>query len=324
MIEDLTERATDAMLQWRGRQALPTRLGSFDLRSLSRDVRMRSIFSARTANAAYLAEVGDVIDYILSGKIDQATGRMRLFKKLKQLGYDPATGFPEDMGKVAPAERDSMQDLSSAQRLDLLIETNVRMAQGYGQMVSGMEPYAMYAYPAWELVRTHPRQVPRGSAQSRSDGWSLRWVEAGESVDWEGAIDTPMIARKDSPIWQALGEGAGGHEDALGNPFPPFAFGSGMGWRAVSGDRCERLGLADGPATQPPDAVSLAPDVDEVQQIVDRIPDDLREELIREMKELNFEVAPSLTDEDIARRSEAGVTRMNAMWEQLGGEVKTQ
>ncbi len=54
-----------------------------------------------------------------------------------------------------------------------------------------------------------------------------------------------MVARKDSPIWQALGDGAGGFDDTLGTPYPPFAFGSGMGVEDVDRDTAMSLGLID-------------------------------------------------------------------------------
>ena len=51
-----------------------------------------------------------------------------------------------------------------------------------------------------------------------------------------------MIAKKDSPIWQELGS----EDDGLGNPYPPFAFGSGMGWEIVSQSEIDELGLEFG------------------------------------------------------------------------------
>jgi len=52
-----------------------------------------------------------------------------------------------------------------------------------------------------------------------------------------------MIALKSSGIWQALGDGVGGYEDALGNPFAPFAFDSGFDVDEVPRSKCEKLGL---------------------------------------------------------------------------------
>jgi hypothetical protein len=59
-----------------------------------------------------------------------------------------------------------------------------------------------------------------------------------------------MCALKTSPIWQALADGAGGFEDTLGSPYPPFAFGSGMAWVNVRRSEwkriCQEEGIPDG------------------------------------------------------------------------------
>ena len=69
-----------------------------------------------------------------------------------------------------------------------------------------------------------------------------------------------MIALKSSPIWAALGAGAGGFRDTLGNPYPPFAYGSGLDWDDVERERCEELGLiGPGEVARVPDAPSIGP-----------------------------------------------------------------
>ncbi len=235
---------TAAMDQWRGRTHLPTDLGSAELRGLSQEVKLRSIFSARTTNASYLEDVAEAVDDLLAGKINMATARLRLMQRLAELGYDPAKGFPGDMAHIPPAEVDSLQDLSSVRRLDLMLDTNLRIASNYAKVVAGNTDYSRRAYPAWELVRLYPREVPRGTTESHTAGWRERWLAAGGSVDWEGAVDSPLVALKDSPIWQALGDGDGGDWcDTLGNPFPPFAFNSGMAFAAVPRSRADELGL---------------------------------------------------------------------------------
>ncbi len=308
---------TEALRQWRGREVFVSDLSSAQIRGFSRDLRMRSVFSARTTNAEYLNEVASVVDDMLSGKINMATGRLRLFRKLKQLGYDPAVGFPADMATIPPAEKDSLQDLSSEARLNLVLETNMRIAANYGRMVEGNSPYALHAYPAWELVRLYIRSVPRGTPESHSAGWTARWNDAGESVGWVGvlkpesgnrkpereesraergsrpltaplsSLPSPtsglMIARKDSPIWQALGDGAGGHEDTLSNPFPPFAFNSGMAWKAVDRARCLSLALVAPAESSGAMDGELTPGEQEVNDIFDRMAADLQEELRREL-----------------------------------------
>ena len=59
-----------------------------------------------------------------------------------------------------------------------------------------------------------------------------------------------MVALKSSPIWQALGDGAGGFRDTLGNPYPPFAFGSSYAWVHVDRLEARELGLLDDTANR--------------------------------------------------------------------------
>ncbi|MCR5751920.1 MAG: hypothetical protein K6G91_08150 [Kiritimatiellae bacterium] len=123
-------------------------------------------------------------------------------------------------------------------RIDFIAKTQRRMAQSLGQLAA-QTPGVLMAFPAWRLVRRGTRQVPR-------EDWARRWAAAGSATGWQGACRDDFAALKNSPIWAALGEGAGGFKDVIGNPFPPFAFGSGMGWIAISRDEAKRLGLING------------------------------------------------------------------------------
>jgi hypothetical protein len=287
---------TAALQQWRGRTVWPTEFGSADLRGFSRELMLRSVFSARTTNAEYLQEVAHVIDECLAGRINIATARWMLMKKLKQLGYDPATGFPQDMAAVPPAEAGTLQDLSSEQRIDLMLKTNIALARNYGRAVGGNTEFARYAWPAWELVRIELRHTPRGERRGKEGalvadpehGWPARWEAAAESVGWEGALHGRLMARKDSPIWQALADGVGGYGDTLGHPFPPFAFNSGMDWRSVK--RAEWLALeGDAPSSpgggEPPKGgtTSFAPTEEEVAARYEALSPDLKEALHRRL-----------------------------------------
>lgn len=277
---------TEALRQWRSRTNFPTDLSSAEIRGFSRELRLRSIFSARMTNAEAVQELANVVDSMLSGEINLATGRLRMMRKLAQLGYDPEKGFPQDMAEIPPAERGSLRDLSSEKRLTLMLETNQRIAANYGRMVAGNEPYALHAYPAWELVRIYWRRNPRGSEESHSPGWEIRWSRAGDSVNWVGAIQGAMIALKDSPIWQALGDGAGDYSDTLNNPFPPFAFNSGYGWREVSRDECLKLGMMGDRTVVEPMQGHLSPGAVEVRAALDSLGEDFKKELLAELEEL--------------------------------------
>ena len=119
---------------------------------------------------------------------------------------------------------------------DDVLRTQSRMAASVAR-ANSQTVGTCYAFPAWELVRYKESRVLRD--------WKARWKAAGDATGWVGAIrdSDVMVALKNSPIWQALGDGVGGYNDTLGNPYPPFAFSSGMDWSGVRRDECIKLGL---------------------------------------------------------------------------------
>ena len=229
---------------------LPTSLGSDELRSsIASDILRRSVFSARMESARYLARIREVCAQVSEGSINQATARARLLETLAQMGHSPLDGG----GLANPA---------SIRRLNLIIDTQRQMAASVSR-IQTQTPGTLAAYPAWELTRLVDKHVPR-------EDWPARWRNAGESIGWEGALKDRFIALKTSPIWQALGDGAGGFRDTLGNPYPPFAYSSGMAWVAVDRETCERLGLS-GPEPETVPSASLSPAEKDIADAASRL-----------------------------------------------------
>ena len=224
----------------RVKDLLPTSLGSDEIRErYAREILQRSVFSARMENAHYLAKVRDVCAEISAGTINQADARAQLMNVLSQMGHSPT----DEGGLTNPA---------SIRRLNLIIDTQRQMAASVAQIAQQNEG-TVDQFPAWELTRLGTRHAPR-------EDWPARWRAAGESVGWEGASRNAFVALKNSPIWQALGDGAGGYSDTLGNPYPPFAYSSGMAWLQVDRATCERMGLVRAEDEAPiPDVPSLSP-----------------------------------------------------------------
>ena len=228
---------------------LPTSMSSAEIRALDAGVRRQSLFSARTTLTGYLNDIKSTVESIVNPKqvervmedgskrmvtegFNPASAREVLRQKLRDLGYKPA----ED-------EAGSITDLGSDARLNLVIKTNTDMAQGAGQFIQ-QNAFAetLDAYPALELFRLEDRKEPRN--------WPQRWRIASQvagDAKAAGVLEFTgrMVALKSSGIWQALGDGAGGYDDTLGNPYPPFAFNSGMFTEEVARDSAERLGLIE-------------------------------------------------------------------------------
>lgn len=238
----------EALRHLASRRTMPTSLTTAELQQLDGDILRGSLFSAQTTLVPYLDRMREVIRESLSPRagirrhddgtpitegMNLADGRLALSRELQRLGYRP------DADKFG-----TIEDLGSRRRLDLVIETNVGISRGFGEHMESIDDDVLLAFPAQELYRA-------GEPKVRRD-WQRRWRAAAQAVGDEDAIRILdehglMIARKDSPIWQALGDGAGLPEDergdALHNPYAPFAFGSNMRTRDVSRSRSIELGV---------------------------------------------------------------------------------
>ncbi len=201
-------------------------IDSREWNSIQAGLRDRAFFSSQVAEHQFLDAFRTGSAAHAAGADDTSKIRMALRDYLTKKGYQPTDDI-----------RDTIKDLTSKARLDVILKTNVATARGFVQYVRGMEPGAFAAFPAKRLLRIRQRKQGRD--------WTARWNTAAADAGWEGVCrdQGQMVALKDSPIWQALGNGAGGYRDALGNPYPPFAFGSGMGVVNVSRKEAIELGL---------------------------------------------------------------------------------
>ena len=230
-----------------------TSRSSRQLSALSREAKERALFSARTTEQRYVEAMQGVLEAFTSGDIGEGEARRRLLNLLDAFGYTPEDGFPDADERVPSATPNAITDLSSYGRLNLVVDTNAGMAASAARLAEETDD-TLDLFPAWRLTRfMWPNGKPRD--------WAVRWAAAGNAVEWQGACREEMVARKDSPIWQSLGDGAGGFTDTLGNPYPPFAFNSGMGWEDVDRDEAEALGLElDAPVRLAPPSLAVGED----------------------------------------------------------------
>lgn len=198
-------------------------IDSREWNSVQAGLRDRAFFSSQVTEIQLLDAFRLQSARHAAGAADISKLRIELRDYMTRAGMRPGDG--------------TIKDLFSKARLDVILKTNVATARGFVRYANGMSPGAFAAFPAMKLLRIRQRKQGRA--------WDARWKAAGDSVGWKGA--TPdfgtRTALKDSPIWQALGEGAGGYRDGLGNPYPPFAWGSGVGVVDVSRKEAIELGL---------------------------------------------------------------------------------
>ena len=242
MPENLPETVFDALRAAQARGALPTSLGTAELRELGEDILARSVFTARGTNAVFVDMIKNLVEELAAGELGEGQVRTALWEVLDALGYDAEKGgFPGE--ELEPALKGTLQDLKSFRRRDLIVRTQLDLMQGAGQQYRGMRPEYLAEFPAWELVRVLPVAVPRD--------WPSRWAIAGGRLGQDVPATSRMIALKGDPVWGELGS-YDNFQDALGVDHPPFAFNSGMGWREVSAAEVARLGIT-GPAGETAD-----------------------------------------------------------------------
>jgi len=171
-------------------------------------------------------------------EISANDARRMLGDILAQMDYEPA-----------PGKEDTIQDLLSDARLDLIILTAVYLVFGYKRWRGRQEPTYLHDWPCFEFYRAFRRENQRN--------WPERWKAAGglffpgEPSHREGR----MIALRDDPIWITI--------SAFGLPFPPFDFNSGMMTKPVSREEAVELGVIQIDHTIQPAALSAS---DEFQE----------------------------------------------------------
>ena len=155
------------------------------------------------------------------------------------------------------AEFDGGEKIAGMLNLNFKIDVSNKVMRGAGHFLTDQTDVA--EYPGWEFHRIYDRDLPRGERRGPKgtiievpdEAWDTadgRWFSAcGEAGDTEALRvfqeTGRMVALKSSGVWQALGDGAGGYTDTLGNPFAPFAFNSGYGTDELPRLECIELGL---------------------------------------------------------------------------------
>jgi hypothetical protein len=246
------EEARQAVL---AKGLLPTDLDTRGLSNLHEQIRANAIFSARVTDIRILEKIQSEVGRLVAGKGEgpgdykgKSDVRLALKNLLEDISYQPKLG---DEGTI--------KDLRTDQRLDLIVETQQRMATGYAQYTRGLTPAALNAVPCLEFKRIYHRTTPRGSHRVKGvlvvdnpHYWRDRWQSLGGEV-YEGR----MIAKKGDPIWADISR--------FGVPYGPPDFNSGFGQSPVRRRESIRLGIITpgetAPEVQPVPFVS-ATDID--------------------------------------------------------------
>ena len=245
---------TKAVSKFGSRRAKASSMSSAEWSRVEPALREKCFFSARVNDAEVVGKmrelIGKALDSSKRGGNEAYVSQEKFISEMKNYlrGRGYATGGT------------ALTDITSRRRLGIIYQMNVEEAREYAKYVRGQDADALDMYPAQEFLRVESRRVPRTD-------WQTRWRAAGGKI-----YGGRMIALKSDPVWTNLSR--------FGRPYPPFDFGSGMGVEDI--DRDEAIELKLLPDDEPADEI---PDFDpaiEVEVSLDRIPEDLREQIIKE------------------------------------------
>lgn len=227
----------EAVARISGKTPIGALLKSADWENIPADLRERAFFTATITSAEFLAEAQKgLLEMAQMARRNGGSGALQnetaliadLQAKAKSLGLGP-----DD-----PLKAGTLEDITSLKRLTLMVRHNMQSIQEHAKWKAEQDPLVLDAYPAQELVRIEPRDVPRGKRRGADgalydvpqEGWPARWQAAGGRL-----IDGRMIALKSDSIWTKISR--------FGVPWPPFDFESGMGLEDRSREEAEALGL---------------------------------------------------------------------------------
>lgn len=250
-----------------GKEQLPAEWDSAMWRNQEADFQTKAFFSSRVENARFLDRSQTLLfDYLAKVRetITKSDGtqttalsvsdRSHFVKLMREFmiaeGMAKASEFKD-------VNQKDVTDIRSLARLNLIFDTNVRQAYGYGQWKQGMTPAVLQAFPAARLIRVRGVMIPRLRHDANMGEVALKT----DTAWWAGYINAREI---------------GGFEV----PWGPYGFNSGVSQEDVSREEAERLGLPVPPS--PPEDESKI--TDSTQASTKQMDPVLKEKLLEELR----------------------------------------
>jgi len=178
VIMDIPDRFNEALDYIRDKIAIPS--GEWDEAMWNEDresINTRAFWSANIENIRFLNRAKESISDTLSNTVEtiiddegnqrvalKSGGRAEFVKSMRQLMIKE--GMISSTDSFYGLDNNDVKDIRSETRLELIYDTNMRMAYGYGQWKQGMSPNIIKVFPAWKFERL--RQVRNSAVNKRS------------------------------------------------------------------------------------------------------------------------------------------------------------
>ena len=273
------------------KEQLPAEWNSATWREQESDFRTQAFFVSRVENARFVDRAQTLVfDYLAKVRETVTTpegerttalsvaDRFHFVKLMRDFMIAEGMAKPEEFKDV---DQKDVADIRSLARLNLIFDTNVRSAYGYGQWKQGMEPAVLRAFPAARLIRDRGVKVPRPRHQAHLGDVRLK-------------TDLPWWANYQNA------KSIGGFEV----PWGPYGFNSGVTQEDVSRKEARALGL---PVDKVPTA-ETPPITAGTKASTKKMDPALKKKLIRELRN-----GPKARSPEEAAREAAANARRTAL-----------
>lgn len=277
------------------KEQLPAEWDSKTWAAQEGDFRSQAFFSAKVENARFLDRAQTLLfDYMAKVREDvigpdgkkttalSVADRSHFVQLMRDFMIAEGMAKPEDFSKV---NQKDVTDIRSIARLNLIFDTNVRSAYGFGQWKQGMQPAVLRAFPAARLIRERGVAVPRPRHQANLGEVRLK-TDLPWWADFQNARDI------------------GG----FGVPWGPYGFNSGANQEDVPRAEAKALGL-DVSKVKPADGKLT----DGTQASTRKMDPDLKRKLLEELRK-----GPKPRDPEEVARQAAAETRREMLRRGMG------
>jgi hypothetical protein len=147
------------------RKQTPTLLKAKELAQMwSDDARAKAFFSARVASATILSELHRRAMQVVDGEMTDAQARNLIRRYFVGPGAKPL----QNLGFAPKEDATGVAQLASAARIELILETNVRMAQEVGHYQQWAEFRDTYKYGIWKCGYSKEHRVEHLARDGRA------------------------------------------------------------------------------------------------------------------------------------------------------------
>jgi|GEM_PF-5186997 len=273
------------------KEQLPAEWDAATWREQEADFRTQAFFVSRVENARFVDRaqtllfdyLAKVREHVTTPDGEQTTAlavadRSHFVERMREFMIAEGMAKPDEFKDV---DQKDVEDIRSLARLNLIFDTNVRQAYGYGQWKQGMEPAVLRAFPAARLIRDRGVTTPRPRHQAH-----LGDVRLKTDLSWWASYQNA--------------KSIGGFEV----PWGPYGFNSGVTQEDVSRKEARALGLpvdtaAKGMKETPPITAGT-------KASTKKMDPELKKKLIRELRNGPKPLSP----EEAAREAAANARRI--------------